>query len=460
MFESLSDRLQAVFQKLGQKGRLDESDVREAMKQVRLALLEADVNFKVVKEFVARVTEQAVGEEVTKSLTPHQQVVKIVHQELIALLGTENAPLAEARPGPTVIMLVGLQGTGKTTLSAKLALHLRKKGRRVMLAACDVYRPAAITQLQTLGKQLNVPVYSEGTGARPPDIAANALEHARREMVNVLIIDTAGRLQIDEPLMEELEQIDARVHATERLLVVDAMTGQEAVRVAETFNQRVNLTGLVMTKMDGDARGGAALSVRAVTGVPIKFISSGEKIDANTLEPFYPDRLASRILGMGDVLSLIEKAEQIYDAEQARAMEKKLRKGKFDFEDFLASMQQMRKLGPLQELLKLIPGMGQLARQEDLIDERQLKRIEAIIFSMTPLERRNPEIIKQSRRARIARGSGTSEQDVSALIKQFTQMQRMMKQIAGGGGKPGRGGRGGRGGPGGIDPRDLMKLLK
>jgi len=443
MFESLSDRLQAVFQKLGSKGRLDENDVREAMKAVRLALLEADVNFKVVKDFVARVTEQAIGEEVTKSLTPHQQVVKIVHNELINLLGTEHAPLQEARPGPTVIMLVGLQGTGKTTLAAKLALHLRKKGRRVMLAACDVYRPAAITQLQTLGKQLNVPVYSEGTSARPPDIAARAVEQARRDLVNVVIIDTAGRLQIDEPLMQELAEIDARVHPTERLLVVDAMTGQEAVRVAEAFNARVNLTGLVMTKMDGDARGGAALSVRAVTGVPIKFLSTGEKVDIHTLEPFYPDRLASRILGMGDVLSLIEKAEQMYDAEQARAMEKKLRKGKFDFEDFLTSMQQMRKLGPLQELLKLIPGLGQLARNEELVDERQLKRIEAMIFSMTPYERRNPEVIKGSRRARIARGSGTSERDVAALVKQFLQMQRMMKQIAGG-----------------MDINELMRMLR
>ncbi len=464
MFESLSDRLQAVFQKLGSKGRLDENDVREAMKAVRLALLEADVNFKVVKDFVARVTEQAIGEEVTKSLTPHQQVVKIVHNELINLLGVEHAPLQEARPGPTVIMLVGLQGTGKTTLAAKLALHLRKKGRRVMLAACDVYRPAAITQLQTLGKQLNVPVYSEGTSARPPDIAARALEQARRDLVNVVIIDTAGRLQIDEPLMQELAEIDARVHPTERLLVVDAMTGQEAVRVAEAFNARVNLTGLVMTKMDGDARGGAALSVRAVTGVPIKFLSTGEKVDTHTLEPFYPDRLASRILGMGDVLSLIEKAEQMYDAEQARAMEKKLRKGKFDFEDFLTSMQQMRKLGPLQELLKLIPGLGQLARNEELVDERQLKRVEAMIFSMTPYERRNPEVIKGSRRTRIARGSGTSEQEVSALVKQFQQMQRMMKQIASdqgrGGRRGGRGGRGGPGGPGGLDINELMRMLK
>lgn len=457
MFESLSDRLQAAFKKLGAKGRLDESDVREAMKTVRLALLEADVNFKVVKEFVATVTEQAIGEAVTKSLTPDQQVVKIVHQELIKLLGVDHVPLEEARPGPTVMMLVGLQGTGKTTLAAKLALHLRKKGRKVMLAACDVYRPAAITQLQTLGRQINVPVYSEGSAASPPDIAANALAQAKREMANVLIIDTAGRLQIDEPLMQELEQINERVQPTERLLIVDAMTGQEAVRVAESFNQRIQVTGLVMSKMDGDARGGAALSVRAVTGVPIKFLSTGEKIDASTLEPFHPDRLASRILGMGDVLSLIEKAEQIYDAEQAKAMEKKLRKGKFDFEDFLTAMQQMRQLGPLQQILGMIPGMSQLARNEELVNERQLKQVEAIIFSMTIQERRNPEIIKASRRARIARGSGTSEQDVSQLIKQFTQMQRMMKQLAGG---QGGGRRGGRGGQGGIDPRDIMRMLK
>ncbi|NJN17671.1 MAG: signal recognition particle protein [Oscillochloris sp.] len=432
MFESLSDRLQSVFQKLGSKGRLDEDDVREAMKQVRLALLEADVNYKVVKDFVARVTEQAIGEEVTKSLTPHQQVVKIVHQELINLLGTDNAPLQESRPGPTVIMLVGLQGTGKTTLSAKLALHLRKNGRRVMLAACDVYRPAAITQLETLGKQLNVPVHSEGTHLSPPEIAANALERAKREMINVLIIDTAGRLQIDEPLMQELDEIEARVNPIERLLVVDAMTGQEAVRVADTFKERVDITGLVMTKMDGDARGGAALSVRAVTGVPIKFISSGEKIDTNTLEPFHPDRLASRILGMGDVLSLIEKAEELYDADQAKTMEKKLRKGKFDFEDFLNAMQQMRKLGPLQQILGMIPGMSQLARNEELVDESQLKRVEAIIFSMTPKERRNPDLIKGSRRSRIARGSGVNEQEVSQLVKQFREMQKMMKQFTGG----------------------------
>jgi signal recognition particle subunit SRP54 len=437
------------------------------MKQVRLALLEADVNFKVVKEFVAKVTEQAIGEEVTKSLTPHQQVVKIVHQELINLLGNDNVPLQESRPGPTVIMLVGLQGTGKTTLAAKLALSLRKKGRKVLLAACDVYRPAAIAQLQSLGKQLGVTVYSEPGSTSPPDIAANAVELAKKELYNVVIVDTAGRLQIDEPLMQELEQIDARVHPIERLLVVDAMTGQEAVRVADTFNQRVSVTGLVMTKMDGDARGGAALSVRSVTGVPIKFISSGEKIDGNTLEAFYPDRLASRILGMGDVLSLIEKAEEIYDAEEAKRMEKRLRKGQFDFEDFLNAMQQMRKLGPLQQILGMIPGMSQLARNEELVSEKQLKQIEAMIFSMTIEERRNPDLIKGSRRERIARGSGTTIQDISQLTKQFQQMQRMMKQLSGGGkgggkGGKGRGGRGGKGGGGNgpIDPRELMRMLK
>jgi signal recognition particle subunit SRP54 len=463
MFESLSDRLQTVFQKMGAKGLLTEDDVREGMKQVRLALLEADVNYKVVKDFVARVTEQAVGEEVLKSLSPHQQVVKIVNQELIGLLGETQAPLEEARPGPTIIMLVGLQGTGKTTLAAKLALHLRKQGRRILMAACDVYRPAAITQLESLGKQLNIPVYSEGTEPEPPDIAMRALEQARQDNANVLIVDTAGRLQIDDQLMEELEHIDQKVHATERILVVDAMTGQEAVRVADTFNQRLNLTGLVMTKMDGDARGGAALSVRAVTGLPIKFMSTGEKVDTNTLEVFHPDRLASRILGMGDMLSLIERAEHLYDEDEAKQMEKKLRKGKFDFEDFLNAMHQMRKLGPLQKIMEMIPGMGQLARNEELLDESQLKRVEAMIFSMTMNERRHPDIINRSRRERIARGSGTSVQEINALLKQFQQMQRMMKQMSGKGkgGKRGKG-KGGKGGKGGgpIDPQDLMKMLR
>jgi signal recognition particle subunit SRP54 len=476
MFESLSDRLQNVFQKLGSKGILNDDDVREGMKQVRLALLEADVNYKVVKDFVARVTEKAVGEEVMKSLTPHQQVVKIVHEELIHLLGETNVPLEEARPGPTIIMLVGLQGTGKTTLAAKLGLHLRKdKGKRVLLVACDVYRPAAITQLETLGKQLNIPVYSEGTDAKPPDIARNALAYAKQELFQVVIIDTAGRLQIDEPLMEELHHIDEIVSTTERLLVVDAMTGQEAVRVAGTFHERIPLTGLVMTKMDGDARGGAALSVRSVTGIPIKFLSTGEKIDTNTLQPFYPDRLASRILGMGDVLSLIERAEQVYDEDEAKSMQKKLSKGKFDFEDFLNAMRQMRKLGPFQQILSMIPGMGQIAKsleeQDDIVPEQELKRIEAMICSMTLQERRNPDIIKTSRRERIAKGSGTKIEDVNSLIKQFKQMQRMMKQMTASGGKGGKGkrkgGKGGgrRGGGGGgdmgnIDPRDLMRMLR
>jgi signal recognition particle subunit SRP54 len=447
MFESLSDRLQSVFQKLGSKGKLTEDDVREGMKQVRLALLEADVNFKVVKDFVAKVTEQAIGEEVTKSLTPAQQVIKIVHRELIELLGQANVPLVEAKPGPTVLLLVGLQGSGKTTLAAKLAMHLRKKGKRPLLVAADVYRPAAIAQIESLGRQLNIPVHSEGTQADPPEIARNALQRARLEGLNYVLVDTAGRLQIDDRLMEELERIVAAVHPTEKLLVVDSMIGQEAVRVAEEFNRRVGLSGVVMTKVDGDARGGAALSVRAVTGVPIKFLGSGEKVEADTLEPFYPERLASRILGMGDMLSLIERAEQIYDEEQARKMEKKLRKGSFDFEDFLGAMQQMRKLGPLQQILGMIPGMGQLARNEELVSEKDMKRIEAIIFSMTRQERRNPDIIKGRRKERIAKGSGTQIQDVTGLVSQFKQMQRMMKKLSGGKG-------------GQIDPRELMRRLR
>lgn len=446
MFESLSDRLQAAFQKLGSKGKLTEDDVREAMKQVRLALLEADVNLKVVKDFVAKVTEQAIGEEVTKSLTPAQQVIKIVHAELIELLGATNVPLVEAKHSPTVIMLVGLQGAGKTTLAAKLALFLRKKGKRPLLVAADIYRPAAITQLETLGRQLNMPVFSEGTSIRPPEIVKHALEQARLNANNVVIIDTAGRLQIDDALMQELEDIIAVAQPTEKLLVVDSMIGQEAVRVADEFNRRLTLTGIVMTKIDGDARGGAALSVRAVTGVPIKFLSSGEKVELDTIEEFHPDRLASRILGMGDMLSLIERAEQLYDEEQAKKMQKKLMKGSFDFEDFLNSMRQMRKLGPLQQILAMIPGMGQLSRNDELVSEKELKRIEAIICSMTPKERRNPDIIKGRRKERIAKGSGTQIHDVTSLINQFKKMQRMMKQIGGKGGN--------------VDPRDLMKMLR
>lgn len=448
MFESLSDRLQSVFQKLGGKGRLSEDDVREAMKQVRLALLEADVNLAVVREFVAKVTERAIGEEVSRSLTPSQQVVKIVRDELVVLLGEAEVPIAEATLPPTVIMLVGLQGAGKTTHAAKLALHLRKKGKRPLLIAADVYRPAAITQLEALGKQINIPVYSEGTAATPPDIVERGLQHARQEHCNYVIIDTAGRLQIDEVLMDELSNIVAVAKPDERLLVVDAMIGQEAVRVADEFNKRVALSGIIFTKVDGDARGGAALSVRSVTGVPIKFLGTGEKIESGTLEVFHPERLVSRILGMGDVLSLIERAEQAIDKDEAARMQKKLSKGSFDLEDFLASMKQMRQLGPLSQILGMLPGMGAAAKIDDAVSERELKRVEAIILSMTAKERRNPDIIKQSRRERIAKGSGTTVPQVNALLKNFQQMQRVMKQF------------GGKGKGRMPDPRDLMRRLR
>src|SRR5690349_393670 len=449
MFETLTDRLNETFARLGKKGRLTEQDVDDAMREVRRALLEADVNFKVAKDFVAAVRVRAVGQDVLHSLTPAQTVIGIANEELIRVLGEEGQGLLPPDRPPQILMLVGLQGSGKTTHAAKLAVHLRKGGRNPLLVAADVYRPAAIDQLQALGKQISIPVYEEGTGRNPVDIAANALQFARERGYNPVIIDTAGRLQIDDRLMQELVNIRDRVHPTETLLVADAMTGQEAVSVAQSFNERVGATGLILTKMDGDARGGAALSIRAVTGVPIKFIGTGEKVDANTIEPFYPDRLASRILGMGDVLSLIERAEQIYDEEQAKKMEKKLRKGSFDFEDFLGAMQQMRKLGPLQQILAMIPGMGQMARDEELVSEKDMKRIEAIIFSMTRQERRNPDMIKGRRKERIAKGSGTQLQDVTALVSQFKQMQRMMKKI-GGGGKGG----------GQIDPRDLMRRLR
>jgi signal recognition particle subunit SRP54 len=426
MFESLSDRLQNVFTKLGARGRLSEADVDEALKEVRRALLEADVNFKVVKDFVARVREQAIGQDITKSLTPDQMVVKIVNDELIHLLGDEPAPLANAQPGPTVLLLVGLNGAGKTTMAAKLGLFLRKKHRNPLLVACDVYRPAAIKQLETLGKQIQVPVYTEGTQVAPPTIARNGLAEARKNGHQVVIIDTAGRLQIDEALMQELEEIRAEIQPHETLLVVDAMIGQESVRIAEEFNRRVPLTGFVMTKIDGDARGGAALSIRQVTGVPIKFLGTSEKVDG--LQQFDPPRLASRILGMGDVLTLIERAQENIDQEEAAKMQKKMQKGKFDFEDFLNAMKQMRRLGPLQQILGMLPGMSQLKIDEH-INEDDLKHVEAIIQSMTAEERRNPDIIKQSRKERIARGSGTDLEDVNELLRQFRDMQRMMKGL-------------------------------
>ncbi|HEY0603285.1 MAG TPA: signal recognition particle protein [Herpetosiphonaceae bacterium] len=446
MFESLSDRLQNVFAKLGSRGRLSESDVDEALKEVRRALLEADVNFKVVKDFVARVREQAIGQDVTKSLTPAQMVIKIVNDELIHLLGDEPAPLANAQPGPTVILLVGLNGAGKTTMAAKLSLFLRKKHRNPLLVACDVYRPAAIKQLETLGKQIQVPVYTEGTEVAPPVIARNGIAEARKNGNQVVIIDTAGRLQIDEALMQELEEIRAGINPHETLLVVDAMIGQESVRVAEEFNRRVPLTGFVMTKIDGDARGGAALSIRQVTGVPIKFLGTSEKVDG--LQAFDPPRLASRILGMGDVLTLIERAQENIDQEEAAKMQKKMQKGKFDFEDFLNAMKQMRRLGPLQQILGMLPGMSQL-KLEEHINEDDLKHVEAIIQSMTAEERRNPDIIKQSRKQRIARGSGTDLDDVNELLRQFRDMQHMMKgMMRGMPGMPGAGSTNNKGGSG------------
>ncbi|HKP54752.1 MAG TPA: signal recognition particle protein [Chloroflexia bacterium] len=442
MFESLSDRLNAAFIRLSGKGRLDEADIDEAMKEVRRALLEADVNFKVVKTFVERVRERAIGQEVLKSLTPAQQVVAIVHDQLIELLG-EAARLESSKTPPTIIMMVGLQGSGKTTTAAKLALQLRRAGQNPLLVAADMYRPAAVHQLQTLGKQLNIPVYSEPQGANPVNIAVNGVRQGQVGNHQTVILDTAGRLHIDEMMMQEVATIKSRLHPTEILLVVDAMTGQDAVRAASEFNEKVGVTGLILTKMDGDTRGGAALSVREVTGVPIKFIGTGEKTDA--LEPFYPDRVASRILGMGDVLTLIEKAQAEYDVESAKAMEKKLRTATFDLEDFLGQLQQVKKLGPLEQVLGMIPGIGQAMRQQQVsVKEGDFNQIEAIIRSMTPMERHRPEVIDSSRRRRIARGSGTSVQDVNALLNQFKQMQKMMKMMTGGGGGGGKGGKGKR----------------
>jgi signal recognition particle subunit SRP54 len=434
VFENLSAKLQDVFSELSKRGKLNEADVDAALREVRLALLEADVNFRVVKDFIKRVRERAVGAEVMKSLTPAQQVIKIVHEELIDTLG-EAARLDLSGPSPHVIMLVGLQGSGKTTTAAKLAVTLRKSGQRPLLVAADIYRPAAITQLEVLGRQLDVPVHSEGTKS-PPSICANAVKRAREAAYSAVLMDTAGRLHIDDEMMHELEQVKARTSPKEVLLVVDAMTGQDAVRVADEFNQRVGLTGLILTKVDGDARGGAAISVRSVTGVPIKYLGVGEKTDA--LELFHPDRLASRILGMGDVLTAIEKAQEVVDQEQALRMGEKLVKGEFDLEDFLEQLQQIKKIGPISQLLDMLPGMSKLT--QDLapdVTDQQMKMTEAIINSMTREERRNPRIINASRKRRISRGSGTTVMEVNELLNQFRQMQRMMKQL-GGGGKGGR----------------------
>ncbi len=428
MFESLSDRLQGIFDRLGKRGILTEQDVDVALREVRVALLEADVNFKVVKDFLARVRERAIGAEVHKSLTPGQAVVKIVHEELLKTLG-EGGRLDLGGPAPRVIVLVGLQGAGKTTLAAKLALRLRSDGRKPLMVACDTYRPAAITQLETLGKQLNIPVFSEGDRVSPPQIAQHGIQKAVQTASDIVIIDTAGRLQIDERMMSEVEEIKAKVKPAEVLLVADAMTGQEAVNIADTFNKRVGITGLVLTKVDGDARGGAAISMRAVTGVPIKFLSVGEKPDA--LEPFHPDRLASRILGMGDVLTLIEKAQAQFDEAQAAEAAEKMMTARFDLEDFLNQIQQIKKMGPLNDLLGMIPGMKDLTKQMPAdMTEKQMKRVEAIISSMTRDERRDPDVLNASRKRRVAKGSGTSVQEINQLLTQFREAQKMMKQLA------------------------------
>jgi len=433
LFESLGNRLQATFDNLTRRGKLTEADVDVAMREVRLALLEADVNYKVVKSFVARVRERSVGYEVMRSLTPGQQVVKIVREELINTLG-EPGRLNLGMQSPAVIMMVGLQGSGKTTTAAKLGIRLRKEGRRPLLVAADVYRPAAIDQLETLGRQIDIPVYQEGTEVDPADVAAHGVKQAINSGATVVIIDTAGRLNIDEMKMDELKAMKANVHPIETILVADAMTGQEAVRVASDFNDAVELTGLIMTKIDGDARGGAAISMREVTGVPMKFLATGEKL--TDLELFHPDRMADRILGMGDVLTLIEKAQTEMDQEEAEEAGRKLLSGKFDLEDFLSQMQQLKKMGPVGQLLDMIPGMGKMVGDVDLSGaEGELKRIEAIIRSMTPHERRNPKIIKASRKRRIASGSGTDVQAVNVLLRQFREMQRMMKRLGQGGRK-------------------------
>lgn len=429
MFESLSDRLQNVFEQLGRKGRLTEDDVNAALREVRMALLEADVNLKVAKDFISRVRERAVGVEVQKSLKPSQQVIKIVDEELIATLG-EPGRLNLSGPPPRVIMLVGLQGSGKTTTAAKLALMLRRDGRRPWLLAADTYRPAAVDQLVTLAKQLDIPIYEEGTNAPPPDICDRGLQAAKKDDATVVIIDTAGRLQIDDTMMHELQAIRDRTQPAEVLLVADAMTGQEAVRIAEGFNEQVGLTGLILTKVDGDARGGAAISMRAVTGVPIKYMTTGEKLDK--LELFHPDRLASRILGMGDVLTLIEKAEEAFDEREAEILQRKMLKNQFTLEDFLKQLQRIKRMGSIGQILDMMPGMGRLRQQLDINNEQaqgQLKKVEAIIYSMTPAERRNPKLLNASRKRRVALGSGTSVEDINALLKQFREMQRLMKMI-------------------------------
>ncbi len=429
-FESLAEKLQGTFKKLRGKGKVSPSDLKEAMREVKLALLEADVNFKVVKNFINSVSERAVGSEVMESLTPAQQVIKIVNEELVALMGTEEKIKISSKP-PTVIMMTGLQGAGKTTTAAKLGGLLKKQGKRPLLCACDVYRPAAVKQLQVVGGQLDLPVFAIEGSHDPVDISKKALEHARLHSNDVLIVDTAGRLHIDEELMQELQDIKSAIEPSEILLVVDAMTGQDAVNVAESFNRDLKIDGVVLTKLDGDTRGGAAISVRAVTGKPIKFCGMGEKL--TDLEVFHPERMASRILGMGDVLSLIEKAEQAIDEKKAMEQMQKMRNNTFTYTDFLDQMEQMKKIGPMDQLIGMIPGIDQKAMKNVQIDEKKLLHTEAIIKSMTIDERENRQKLIPKRRERIAKGSGTTVAEVNALIKQFEQMQKMMKMMTGGG---------------------------
>ncbi len=447
-FESLTEKLQNVFKNLRGKGRLSEEDVKTALKEVKMALLEADVNFKVVRGFIKTVQEKAIGQDVMNGLNPAQMVIKIVNDELTQLMGSETVPLAIGSGNtPAVIMMMGLQGAGKTTTAAKLAGKLKSSGRRPLLVACDVYRPAAIKQLQVNGEKQGVEVFSLGSDEKPENIAARAVEYAGEKGYNVVILDTAGRLHIDQDMMEELQKIRNTVEVDQTILVVDAMTGQDAVNVAKTFDEQIGIDGVILTKMDGDTRGGAALSVRATTGKPILYVGMGEKL--SDLEQFYPDRMASRILGMGDVMSLIEKAQENIDEEKAREMEKKLRKASFGFDDYLDSMNQMKKMGGLSGVLGMLPGVGagQMAQLEDAMDEKLMARTEAIILSMTPQERSNPDLLNPSRKMRIAKGAGVDISEVNKLVKQFEQGRKMMKQFKGmGAGKKGRFGLGGLGG--------------
>ena len=435
MFDSLSDKLQKVMKKLKGQTRITEKELKEMLREVKLALLEADVNYKVVKDFIASIESKALGEDVMKSLTPGQQVVKIVKDELIELLGSSESKLNISSNPPTVIMLVGLQGSGKTTLCGKLSNYLRKQGKKPLMIACDVYRPAAVKQLETIGKSLNIDVYSEPDSTNVIEIANNGIKKAKSKLCDVVLVDTAGRLQIDEKLMEELVELKRVVRPHEIMLVIDAMTGQEAVNVASTFNEKLGIDSITMSKLDSDSRGGAALSVKSITKKPIKFASIGEKL--SDLEPFYPDRIASRILGMGDVLSIIDKAEEAYDEEQAIELEKKIKKNEFTLDDYLDQMKKIRKMGSFKQILAMLPGIPKEIRDAE-IDERQLLRIDAIITSMTKEERRNPKILNGSRRLRIAKGSGNKVQDINRFMEQFEQMQKMMKSMMSGKGKFGK----------------------